>query len=162
MSELIGIFDQNFRQLLTEATPMAVAVKEDAKLPEHPLENGSVINDHKIFNPIEIEIPMFMGAGQYKSLYAIVRQLYFSAALLTVQTKTATYPRMTIAALPHEEKADMVDAIIMSLRFKEIRFAPAQYGVLPPSSVLQPADSSTQDRGEQLPQKQSFLSGLFN
>lgn len=159
--EGVAIFDGNFRQVLDTAQPAKASVRVTAKLPEHPLENGSVINDHKIFNPAEVDIILFLGANEYKSIYAQIKQLYRSAALLTIQTNVDTYKNMTIQDMPHEETSDMIDAYFVTLTFKEIRFAPAQFGALPPSSVQQPADSSTQDRGEQLPKEQSFLFGLI-
>lgn len=160
MTDGVAIFDQNLKQVLSTAAPAKATVRPTSKLPEHPLENGSVINDHKIFNPIEIDLLLFLSRAEYKTIYAQIKQLYYAATLLTVQTAVDSFKNLTIQDMPHEETADMYDAYFVALTLKEIRFAPAQYGVLPASSVQQPSDSSTQDRGEQQPQSQSVLSSI--
>ena len=159
----VAIFNNALKPILQTATPMRAAVNETAKLPEHPLENGSTINDHKIFNPVEVEVEMFLKAGEYKNIYQQIRQLYYSAQLVTVQTGVGSYPNMTIASLPHEETPSMFDAITVNVKFKEVRIVSAQSGTLPASSVQQPNNASTVNKGEQQPTqaKGSALFGIF-
>lgn len=161
----VALFDSNLRQILRTAMPMRANVKETSKLPEHPLENGSVINDHKIINPVEIELTLFLGNNEYKNIYQVIRQLYLSPQLITVQTRTASYVNMTIAELPHEEEAAMADALMMTVKFKEVKYATIQSGTLPASSVQDPSNASTIARGEQQPTtakvQQSALAEFF-
>lgn len=149
--DVVAIFNAGLQQILLTARPARAAITEDAKLPEHPLETGAVINDHKIFNPVEIEITFFLGAAELKNTYQQLQQLYRSEQLVTVQTRTGSYGNMTISRMPHEETADMVDAVMVAVTFREVQQARAQFGPLPPSSVRRIAQSSTRDRGEQLP-----------
>jgi len=147
--DVVGIFDAQFRQILETAQPIKADVRESAKLPEHPLETGAVVNDHKIFNPIEITLTLFLGSDEYRNIYQVLRQLYKSNQLVTIQTHTSSYSNLTVAELPYEETPDVMAAIIMPVKFKELRLTTAQFGPLPPSSVRDPNQASTRDRGEQ-------------
>lgn len=149
--DVVAIFDSSFRQILQTAIPMRASVTEEAILPEHTLENGSAINDHKIFKPVIIELTLFLNAAEVSNTYQALRQLYRSEQLVTIQTRTGSYSNMTISTLPHEQTADMVNSINVNVKFKEVMQATAQFGPLPPSSVRRAEQSSTIDRGEQLP-----------
>lgn len=130
----------------------------------HPLETGAVITDHEIFEPIEIELSLMLTGGgvtsllqggdffsNYRSLYSQIRTLYQTGTLLTVQTKTANYPNMVIEKMPHQETPDVYDSIVLAVNFTEAQFVTAQYATLPPSSVVNPTDASTQQSGQQQP-----------
>lgn len=157
----VAIFDASLRQILQSAKPLRATVKETSKLPEHPLESGAVINDHKIINPAEVEVTFFLAAGEFSAIYQTIRQIYLSGQLVTVQTKTASYRNMTIAELPHEETPDFIDALVVNVKFREIRLSTAQFGILPPSSVQNKSQSSTVDRGEQQPKSSAAFDLLF-
>jgi hypothetical protein len=157
----VAIFDANLRQILQSAKPLRASVKETSKLPEHPLEDGSIINDHKIINPIEVEVSFFLGAGEFSGIYQVVRQIFLTGQLVTVQTQTASYRNMTIAELPHEETPDFSDALILPVKFREVKLTTAQFGPLPASSVRNKSQSSTVDRGEQQPKSSAAYELLF-
>jgi hypothetical protein len=149
--DVVALFNADYRQILRTARPARASITEEAQLPEHPLENSAVINDHKIFNPVEVEIEFFLSRNELKSTYQELRQLYRSEQLVTVQTRTDSYGNMTIARMPHEETPDIYDAVMIRVTFREVQQTQAQFGPLPPSSVRRVSQSSTRDRGEQLP-----------
>lgn len=151
--DVVAIFNASLQQILDTARPARASVTEDAQLPEHPLETGAVVNDHKIFNPVEIDMMFFLDAGEVKNTYQQLRQLFRSNELVTVQTRTGSYGNMTIARMPHEESPEMADAVMIQVLWREVQQSQAQYGPLPPSSVRRIAQSSTRDRGELLPQQ---------
>jgi hypothetical protein len=161
VTDEVAIFDSGLRQILQSARPLRANVKESSKLPEHTLENGFVINDHKILNPAEVEITFFLDAVEYKNIYQVVRQIFRSGQSVIVQTRTHSYSSMNILELPHEETPDIADSVVLTIKFKELRLTTAQFGVLPPSSVQNISQSSTRDRGEQQPKKSSALFDLF-
>ena len=145
-----AIFNSKLVQVLKTAIPMKLSVKEPSNVPQHPLENGANISDHKIINPVEIDVTLFLNGKEYKSLYQQLRQLFLSSELLTIQTRTSTYKNMTILELPHDETAEMVDAIVTQVRFKEVRFTvPATSGALPATSVFGLPDQDTINSGTQ-------------
>lgn len=148
---MVAIFNESLQQILATARPARASVTEDAKLPEHPLETGATVNDHKIYNPVEVEVVFFLNANEVKNTYQQLQQLYRSNQLVTVQTRTGSYSNMTIARMPHEETPEMADAVMVQVLWREVVQTQAQFGPLPPSSVRRISQSSTRDRGEQLP-----------
>lgn len=151
MTDVVAIYNSSFRQILQTARPARANVMESATLPVHPLEDGSSINDHKIINPVTVEVTFFLDASELSNTYQIIRQLYLSNDLVTVQTRTGSYSNMTIESMPHDETSDILDSAFLVVKFYETVQTKAQFGPLPPSSVRRPAQASTQDRGEQLP-----------
>ena len=147
--DVVAITGAGFVSLFSAARPLTAGVYEFADLMEHPLENGSVIADHIVFRPIEIELPlMCVGEVAYRSTYAAIRATYASGAKLTIRTRTGSYPNMVISDLPHEETPDAFNAITIRLRLREARFVTPKTG-LAEDQVDNPAQSSTANRGTQ-------------
>ena len=134
----VQILDQNYNLVFPDAIPMKAVVKEHARAMEHPLETGSIITDHRIILPVEIEIPLIITAQNYQATYQIIKQLFLSSTLLMVQTRTSVYPNLMIKDMPHEETPDMFNAVTLALTFKEVLFAV-------PVSNFAPADPTKAD-----------------
>lgn len=158
---IVGIFDSNFKQVLTTSNPIRASVTPTAKVFSHPLENGSSINDHKIINPTEIELTLVLARGEYRSVYQEIKQLFYSDNLLSVQTHTDSYKDLVIERMPHEETPDVADTVIISVKLIEAFFAVATYGALPANMVRNVNQSSTINRGEQLPGSGGNSQGSF-
>ena len=138
-----------FGQMFAQARPLVADVYEMADLMEHPLETGSVIADHIVFRPVEIELPlMCVGELAYRSTYAALRQTFKAGTLLTIRTRTGSYPNMVITDLPHDETPDEFNAISIRLRLREARFVTPKQG-LASDQVANQSQSSTQNRGTQ-------------
>lgn len=172
-ADVVGLFSSDLAQVFGDARPMKATVKETSKLMEHPIETGATITDHRVVQPIEIELELIATGANYRNIYQQIRQMFFDAKLLTVQTKTASYENMVIQEMPHEESGDMFDAVPIAVRLKEVLFVSAQYGTLPADKVRNPAMASTKQKGQQqgtaasAPQEnkakgQSVLYGVFN
>ena len=54
---------------------------------EHPVESGAVITDHRIVMPIEIDLSLILASADYTDVYKAIRQYYYAATLLTIQTR---------------------------------------------------------------------------
>ena len=151
--DVVGVFDDQFNQVFSNARPIKAMVNESAKAMEHPVETGVTITDHRIILPTEIELSVLVtnsASGQeYRSVYQQIKQLWLNATLLTVQTRTGSYPNMLITDIPHDETADMFDAIAIGIKLKEVLFVEAKFGTLPPTAVKNKSKASTVDRGEQ-------------
>ena len=161
MENEVGIYNSDFRQVLITSKPLRASVNASSKIFSHPIENGSSVNDHKIINPTEIEINMVLAPVEYRSIYQEIKQLFLSDSLLTVQTKTDVYKNVTIKDLPHEETPDVADTVIVTLKMVETFFATAVYGPFPANAVRNINQSSTIDRGEQLPRDANASKGSF-
>lgn len=138
-----------FVPMFSAARPLTASVYEFADLMEHPLETGAVISDHIVFRPTEIELPLICpGELAYRSTYAAIRQTFKSGTLLTVVTRTGSYPNMVISDLPHDETATEFDAITIRLRLREANFVTPKTG-LSSDQVKDPKQASTVNRGSQ-------------
>ena len=147
-ADVVAVFDQNFSQVFSNARPIKATVMETSKVMEHPVENGTTITDHRIIDPIEIELSMVLLSGDYRSTYQQVKQLFKAGALLTVQTKSDSYQNMLIQQLPHDEDPEIYDTIILAVRLKEVNIVTAQFGTLPASKVANKSNASTVGKGE--------------
>ena len=147
--DVVAITGAGFLPLFSLARPLTASVYELADLMEHPLETGAVIADHIVFRPIEIELPLLcVGEVAYRSTYAANRATFNAGTLLTIRTRTGSYPNMVISDLPHDETAEEFDAISIRLRLREARFVKPKTG-LSQEQVKDPKQASTTNRGAQ-------------
>lgn len=138
-----------FIPLFPLARPITASVFEIAKLMDHPLETGSVISDHIVFDPIEIRMPMIcVGELEYRATYALIKSTYLAGTVLSVITRTGIYSSMVIAEIPHEEDAAHFDAISINIRLREAKFVTPQTGKLTASNT-DANKTSTVSRGAQ-------------
>lgn len=163
-TDVVCILDSTLAQVLATARPIKATVREEAKTMEHPLETGASVIDHRIILPVCIELQLVLTGEEYRQTYQAARELFYRGELLTVQTRTGSYPSMMIAALPHEESPDVADAVIVGITLAEVRFITASFTA---TNVRNKADGKTVRRGGQQPKeatspkKASILSGLF-
>lgn len=142
-------------QVFALARPMQANVYEVAELMEHPLEDGSAVTDHIVYKAVEIELPLIITGADLASVFAEIRELYWAGEVLSVQTRAATYDSMVIQAIPHDERADELDAVTIALQLKEAKFIKTQYdGAIAPAQVAptpraDAARVSTVQRGAQ-------------
>lgn len=169
-ADVVGVFGPGLNQLFADARPIKATVSETSKVMEHPVEDGTVITDHRIVQPTSIELSMIVSGAFFRSVYQQIKQVFTDGRLLTVQTKTSSYTNMLIEEMPHTEDADLFDAVAVAIKLKEVKFVTAQYGTLPASKVRNPANASTTQKGQQQttatdpakPRAQSLLYGVFH
>lgn len=133
--DVVGVFDENFKQMVPTARPMRALVNVASKLMEHPLESGATITDHRVKEPVLIDLDLLLTSEEYQSTYKSLREIYNKGTLLIVQTKSDTYANMMIEAMPHDEVTDIVDGLPLVLKLKEVIVVTTQFQALPPKSV---------------------------
>lgn len=133
-------------QVFALARPMKANVYEVAELMEHPLEDGSNVTDHIVYRAVEIELPLMLTGADLASVFAEIRELYLAGEILSVQTRTGTYASMVIQALPHDEKADELDAVTIGLQLKEAKFIKTQYAGAIGAAQVAPAPTAADPR----------------
>lgn len=148
-ADAVGVFDDEFNQVFAKARPLKADVYEAARVMDHPVESGSTMTDHRVIDPIEIEIYLVMSGDDYRDTYNQIKDLYNRATLLVVQTRSGSYSNMLISALPHDESPDTYDTINLSLRLREAILVTVQFQALPPRSVAVQRNASTVRRGQQ-------------
>jgi hypothetical protein len=147
--DVVAITGSGFAPMFGAARPLTASVYEFADIMEHPLETGALIADHIVFQPVEIELPLLcVGEFEYRSTYAALRGTFNAGTLLTIRTRTGSYPNMVIIDLPHDETPDQFDAVSIRVRLREARFVTPKTG-LAPAQVKNPAQASTVNRGAQ-------------
>lgn len=149
-SDIVGVYNSDFEQVFPLARPIKCLVDENAKAMEHPVETGTVITDHIIYQPNEIELQMILPPDEYRSVYQQIKQLYRTSTIMSVQTRATTYDNMYIYRMPHEENPDFYDTILLSIRMREVLIFETESQALPPGSVRDPSDQSTVNNGLQL------------
>lgn len=154
--DVVGMFDAHFQQLFVNARPLKAMLTESSKVMEHPTETGSVITDHRVIEPIEIELTMMVSTADFRDVYAQMKTTFLKAELLIVQTRTASYSNMLLYKMPHDEVADIAEGYAIALNFREVQLVSAQFQALPPRAVASGAGNgknvrnvSTVKRGEQ-------------
>lgn len=148
--DVVAILGPGYVPLFGLARPLTATVFEDAQLMEHPLETGSVIADHIVVEPLEIQLPcMVVGELEYRNTYAALKAAFISGTLLTIVTRTASYPSMVIVSMPHEERPQSFNAIEMNIRLRHAVFVQPKSTALPASEVREPRQASTTPRGAQ-------------
>lgn len=145
--DVVGLYDDQFRQLVAGARPVKAIVSEEARVMDHPVEDGSTITDHRVMLPVEVELSLLLRSP--RDDYAQLRGIYQRAELVTVLTRTSAYQNMLIQSLPHDEDPAMFDTVPLALRLREVKLVQAQFQALPPRQVAAPRDASTRRRGEQ-------------
>lgn len=147
--DLVAILDgKTFQPLFAAANPMRVTVRETSRLTQFKVEDGTTRTDHRVIDPIEIELPLLI-AGQFRQVFEALRTAFLAGKELVVQTKARTYSGMMITELPHEEAPDQGDSLPVAVRLQEIRSVSPEFGTLPASKVANPNQASTIDKGNQ-------------
>lgn len=147
--DVVGIYDKSMTQVARYARAIKATVREEAKLMEHPVEDGSTVADHKVIQPVEIELSVITQGPDAKTVYDELVKLYKASDLLSVVTKVGVYDSMVIQAMPHEETPDMIDVIAVAVRLKEVKLVKPQTGALPAKKVSKAGDASTVTKGQQ-------------
>lgn len=170
MTDVVAILDaESLQDLFAGANPMRVTVRETSKLTSWPVEDGTQRTDHRVIDPIEIDLPLLL-TGDNRDLFERLRQAFIEGRELIVQTQMRSYPSMMIMDMPHDEIPEQGDSTPVAIKMREIRVIKPEFGTLPSSQVSNPAQSSTVRRGGQQTQaagaparrKASALYGLVN
>ena len=139
---------KDMSQVFKGARPIKATVKEESKLMEHPTEDGTVVTDHKVNLPVEIEFTLLIPGKNYRDVYEEIRQLFLDGEFLTVQTKSGTYGDQVIEAMPHDEDPEMFDVLTVTLKTKEVIIVEANIMSLPAKDVKNPSQARTTNSGE--------------
>lgn len=141
--------DIGISQVLALLRPMTAMVYETADLMEHPVEDGSMIADHLVLNPTEVELPCMAQSPDLPAVLDEARELFEGGTLLDVQTRSGAILNLVLIGMPHEETPQAIDSPSVLLRFRQARFIEAEYGELKAATVQQPRNASTTARGQQ-------------
>jgi len=161
-TDVVGIFDENFNQVFSNARPLKASVNRPSKSFEHPVEDGNVIIDDKVILPVEIQFPVILKPEDFQQVYSRLAQAFVNSDFFIIQTRVGTFQNQYLTAIPHEEDSAIANTIAMGLSFKEAQVSEAVFGTLPATSVASSSDASTTERGEQNGVSQSASASLLD
>ena len=157
----VFVTDQSGKEVFPNAQFLKAEISPESKPMEHPVESGATITDHRILLPIEIELSTILSTEDYKDVYKQIVSLYTQGTLLIVQCRAGTFNNQLIQAIPHTEDAEQYDAIVLSLKLKQVLIAvtptvsttaPGVNTSTATTSVVAPANPTATtrvDRGQQ-------------
>jgi hypothetical protein len=157
--EIVGIFNSEFEQLFLDAVIMSAEVTEDSRVMTHPLEDGSEVSDHQVFNLISISMPVILSNDNYVNAYKEIEKSYKENELFTIQTKVSVYKNMILNSKPYSQNKD--GGVRMTLSFTQFNTATTAVKFKPKN----PPDSNTKKRGVQNGKpvhKDSIFKGLYS
>ena len=166
--DVVGIYyNYTFYQLFQTARPVKANISRQRKVMDHPIEQGALVQDFAITLPVEIELALILNGDEYQAVYQEIKGYFLAGIPVSIQTKADVFPNMLLQGMPHEESADMFDAIPLALKLRQIQLVTVQYQALTQTQVTTPADQSTVSRGAQQPKESAlyqisqFAQGLF-
>ena len=134
-------------QLIEDARPIKLKTRETSTLVEHPREDGSKAIDHKIDNPIEVEIDFIPINGSYRDVYNSIDRLRINNVALRIQTRTNTFFDMYIESISVLSDPSIFGSVKINVKFKQEQLFSVDIQALPESEVENPADSDIIDSG---------------
>lgn len=121
--DIVGFYDtDSLKPIFINATPTRAEVNETSTIMKHPLENGSIIADHHIINPVSININIIVNNQHYNSTYFEIRNAWLNGSKFIIQTRTAIYNNIIIADMPHSETIDKYNAVEIQLKCVEVLY----------------------------------------
>ena len=179
--DVVAIFEQREDgddvQILQGANLMQASVGEDVTFFKHPLENGRALVDHRIIQPVTIELRVILTTRSSiargaitndldfevtaQDIYNQLREIFLTGTVLSIQTRMNTYPNHVFQGIPHDETPEVFDGAIFSVSSSEIQFETANVSFSPANAK----NSNTVDRGKQnplgLPTSVSEVTSIF-
>jgi hypothetical protein len=142
--DTVGIFSTNFTQILRNARLLDLRVFKPVILAQHPLERGATTTDHRILPPVKVTLSAIVQSADRKNTYRELNQLYLNGDTVSIQSNATVFTSMALSEMPHEESADMLNALTIGISFEQINFASSVFTIVP----LNPQDSSIVPRGQ--------------
>lgn len=147
----VSVFANNI-EVLESCDIISCDIQEQAQIMEHPVEDGAVISDFKVFKPTQITLKIALSSEDYEAEYSELSDLYKNCEMLTVQTKTQLYENMQIVSIPHDEKAATIDRMVFTIKLQEVQIVEASYTQATSnklSNVQSAENNKTVDVGQQ-------------
>jgi hypothetical protein len=154
---------ENLTEVLPDLEITRVAVEDQAKIFEHPLETGTVIVDHMILEPQQATIQAYISLDDDVTLRTL-EQLYLSGTKMTMRAENKIIENVIIKSKPKEITSSVLDKTLYSITFREAEEKEPVYVAMPPKKVVNKATSSRVNSGvkQAEPKKKSWLKSLFS
>lgn len=180
-ADVVAVFEQNElgadEQIFEDAHLMHASIGEAAHFYTHPLETGRSIVDHRIIQPVTIDLRIILtsrssllgavlrGSTDFevtaRDTYEQMREFFIAGTFIAIQTRTALYRDQVMQAMPHEETSTLFDGVVLTASLSQILTETDTASFSPADAP----DSDTVDRGRQnplgLPSSVSDVTDIF-
>lgn len=151
----LAFYDQEENQeIFTNVKFFDASITKDKQLMEHPKEDGTLITDHVIDNPTEINVQVLIDDFDSSSLNQI-NDYYKNSTPIVIKVKNQIYLNMVMSGEPFKADSNHYNETVYDLNFKEIQEAVTQYVKMSVPQVKQKQNASTQKLGHKQAQKVS-------
>jgi hypothetical protein len=121
------------------AAPLELSIDQNSKMCEQPVENGSLITEHKIRLPKRITCSMAMPNFLAGKVINEMQKYYNESKKIIIQSVSGVFMNMVLESMPTRINANNVDRPIYDVTFKEVFIIEPQDSM----SSTNPADSDT-------------------
>jgi hypothetical protein len=142
--QVIAVFNKANRPIFQDALNMHLSVDPEYVQAVHPLEDGTEVTDNRIEKPVDVELVFLLPSFALVNTYQEINNVAKTGALINVQTRVGRFLSMSVIGFPHQETADMQDAILITLKVRTVNFANS---TLKTFSPVAKKDESTTNRG---------------
>lgn len=106
---------------------MGAEVNIGSDLCDHPLENGEVITDNAIINPIEAKVSIVMPTAFYTRIYKEIEDYFINKKYIMLQTKLGLYRNLVISQMPYKMERETIDRPQIDLTLRQIMVVEPRY-----------------------------------
>jgi len=139
----VRVCDSDFNPIINTLGILDFQDNLHSRIMYHPVEDGSIIADHDVIQPLEIKLSCKLVNIDYQSVYFKIYDAFYDKTKLIVQSKVNSYTDMYITALPTKQYADNYSGIDIQITFQQALFTQPKYGITPKN----PANSNTVPTG---------------
>ena len=148
----IAVYDQaENQQILTALQFLDGSVQDDKKLMEHPKEDGTMIVDHVIDDPVKVTLQIIVSDDDSVSLNEL-NDLYKNCTPVIIKIKNELHDNLVMASKPMKADSSHYNKTVYDLTFKEIQEAVTLYVKMSVPQVKQKRNASKGNTGHKQPQ----------
>lgn len=126
---------------------MYADVRESSTLCEHPLEDGSVVVDHQIQQPVEIGLQIVLPQYFFAEIRDELRRLKENGTFVSVHTQGGIYNNMVFRDIPHRESVENQGRLVFECTLKQAPIVKGTDITLTTKKVANATNASTKDSG---------------
>lgn len=94
---------------------------------DHPVENGEVVTDNAILNPIEVKVELVLPTAFATRIYKEIEDYFINKKYIMMQTKFALYRNLVIKDMPYKMDHESVDRPTVELSLRQVMVVEPRY-----------------------------------
>lgn len=106
---------------------MSADVDISSDLCDHPLENGEVVTDNAILNPLEAKVSIVMPTAFYTRIYKEIEDYFLTKKYIMLQTKLGLYRNFIIKSMPYKMDHQTIDRPQIDISLRQIMVVEPRY-----------------------------------